>query len=132
MERGGILQRMRTAGLLLALFALSFKALLPPGFMLDTGGARIAITLCSGAAAIYDIKTGDIQHPGDPEPVDNSSGQHCGFALATAPALAETTAEPAPAFAYAIDAASAPLRALLGQHDATGPPLPARGPPQYA
>ena len=132
MTRGGILQRMRTAGLMLALFGLTFKALLPPGFMLDAGGAGIAITLCSGAEAVYDLETGKVRHPGEPAPADNEAGQHCPFALMAAPTLAQTALEPAPAFAHSIHAASAPLRVVQGQNDATGPPLPARGPPLQA
>lgn len=131
MKRGGILQRMRTAGLLLALFALTFKAMLPPGFMLQTGADRIAITLCGGEAMLFDPSTGRISHDSDQAPADDRSSPHCPFALASAPALVETaTAEPRPTFA--IVTASAPVRAAIGEEHATGPPLPARGPPTKA
>jgi hypothetical protein len=131
MNGGGILQRLRTAGLTLALFALTFKALLPPGFMLDTSGDRVAITLCNGGAAFFDAKTGEISHERDGQPSDETS-QHCPFALVSAPTLSDTTmiAAPAPRFAFIVSAA--PVRQAIGVHEATGPPLPARGPPLHA
>jgi hypothetical protein len=48
MGRSGFLERLRTAGLLLALFALTFKALLPPGYMLaPVHGGPVTVTLCT-------------------------------------------------------------------------------------
>lgn len=130
MNRGGILQRMRTGGLLLALFALTFKAMLPPGFMLDAGGGRVAITLCSGAEMYLDRATGEISHDGDTAPADDSS-QHCPFAFATASALAPPVLLPEPP-RPALHTGAAPVRRVIGQHAPTGPPLPARGPPLSA
>lgn len=131
MNGGGILQRLRTAGLTLALFALTFKALLPPGFMLDTSGDRVAITLCNGGAAFFDAATGEISHERDGTPNDETS-QHCPFALVSAPTLSDTTAVATPAPRFAIVANAAPARQAIGERDATGPPLPARGPPLHA
>lgn len=132
MSRGGIFQRMRSAGLLLALFALAFKAMLPPGFMLDASAGRIAIVLCGDGEALFDLRTGQISHPGDQAPAsDDSSGQNCPFALVSAPALAAPTfAEDALAPAFVI--AAAPVREAAGVRYAIGPPLPARGPPAVA
>ncbi|UPT62654.1 MAG: hypothetical protein M0D54_20300 [Hyphomonadaceae bacterium JAD_PAG50586_4] len=127
MNRGGILQRLRTAGLTLALFALTFKALLPPGFMLDMSGDRVAITLCNGGAAFFDTATGEFSHERDGRPADATS-QHCPFALVTAPTLSDTTAMAAPAPRFAFVVSAAPARQAIGVHEATGPPLPARGP----
>ena len=129
MTRGGILQRMRTAGLSLALFALAFKALLPPGFMLTANADSIAITLCSGGQAYFDPATGEVRHDA---PDSDSQAQHCPFALVGAPALiapSETAA--APTFTHVLDTASR-VRQAIGVHKATGPPLPARGPPLQA
>lgn len=126
MERVGILQRMRTAGLLLALFALTFKAFLPPGFMIDASADRVAIVLCNGAGAVLDL--GHDQQA----PSSDSSSQHCPFAFASAPTVPEPGAlAPAPSFAFSLDAA-APVTAAVGVREATGPPLPARGPPLLA
>ncbi|WP_135212889.1 DUF2946 family protein [Vitreimonas flagellata] len=131
MNGGGILRRLRTAGLTLALFALTFKALLPPGFMLDTSGERIAIALCNGGAAFFDTTTGEISHERDGAPSDNTS-QHCPFAFVGAPTLTDTVGAVAPASRFAIATNAAPARQAIGVHDATGPPLPARGPPLHA
>ena len=128
MNRGSILQRIRTGGLLLALFALTFKAMLPPGFMLETGGDRIAITLCSGGEVSFDPATGEIEHEGGSAPADNAASQHCPFAFTSAQVLVAPAFEPqAPTPIFIADAA--PVRQAIGEHDATGPPLPARGPP---
>ncbi len=126
MERAGILQRMRTAGLLLALFALTFKAFLPPGFMVDASADRVAIVLCNGADAVLDLG----HHP--QAPASDDSSQHCPFAVTGAPIVPQPTqAAPEPRFAFVLDTA-APVAAAAGMREATGPPLPARGPPLLA
>lgn len=130
MSRVGFLQRIFSAGLTLALFALTFKALLPPGFMLAAQGDRIAITLCNGGEAFFDARTGDISHD-EQAPATDDTSQHCPFAGATAPALIEIAVGPALPIFASIETA-APVRAAIGVVYATGPPLPARGPPQYA
>jgi hypothetical protein len=126
MERVGILRRMQTVGLLLALFALTFKAFLPPGFMVTAHADRIAIVHCNGAESV--LVLGHDQEA----PADNSS-RHCPFAQASAPLL------PTPvAFTYApVTYPSVELgeRIVERPHDislARGPPLPARGPPIQA
>jgi hypothetical protein len=134
--RATIFQRMRTAGLLLALFALTFKAVLPPGYMLGAAaGERMAITLCGGVEARFDPRTGDIVHGSDQSgaPIDDKADAqlHCPFALVAAPVLAQpatTLAPPAHVsiFVPGVSRFSAPFFA------AAGPPLPARGPPQHA
>lgn len=129
MTRGGVLQRISTAGLALALFALTFKALLPPGFMLDASGGSLAITLCDGGQAYFDPATGDIGHDA---PASDDTSQHCPFAFAGPPALTAPVAaiEPAPQRAFVANAA--PAREAIGANLTTGPPLPARGPPILA
>lgn len=129
MNGGGILQRIRTVGLLLALFALTFKSMLPPGFMLDTSGSHIVMTMCGGGEAVLDITTGDISHDKGHTPAPSDVGEHCPFALMGAPTLAEpTSVAQAPVYAPAIQVAAV-VEEAIGVHDATGPPLPARGPP---
>ncbi|MBX3511762.1 MAG: hypothetical protein KF700_11220 [Hyphomonadaceae bacterium] len=130
MERGGILRRIRTAGLLLALFALTFKAMLPPGFMLDTSGDRLAITLCGGADVYIDASSGALSHKGGDAPADQGS-QHCPFAFASAHLLEPPTVGiQAPGVAPSIQAAGVLVAAVVDR--AAGPPLPARGPPLQA
>ncbi|MEZ6022542.1 MAG: hypothetical protein R3C16_03790 [Hyphomonadaceae bacterium] len=119
---------MRTAGLLLALFALTFKAMLPSGFMLDANAGRVAVTLCNGGETYFDPLTGEFSHPGD-APAQDNGAEHGPFAFTSAPVLAEPAvlaAPPAPAYVYAPPALA---REAAGVHEATGPPLPARGPP---
>lgn len=129
MNGGGILRRIRTGGLLLALFALTFKAMLPPGFMLETSGSHVVMTICGGAEAVLDIASGAIDRGNGDAPVQSDAGAHCPFALMGAPALAEpASSAQAPNYAPAIQAAAV-VDEAIGVHDATGPPLPARGPP---
>jgi hypothetical protein len=134
MDRGGFLQRLRAAGLVLALCALTFKAMLPPGFMLDVGAARIAITLCgdgAGGEVYFDPTTGKISHDDGSAPSGDGASEHCPFAFASSAALIAPVSESAPPRpALRVDAA--PAREAAGEHDATGPPLPPRGPPLIA
>lgn len=126
MRRGSIFQRIQTVGLLLALFALTFKASLPPGFMLDAGGGgQVAIVLCDGASAVLDLNHGST-------PAKDATDQHCPFALGSAPALAEVQSDVSEPATFASVEAGAPIEAAVGVHEATGPPLPARGPPIQA
>lgn len=133
MDWGHLLQRLRAAGLVLALSALTFKAMLPPGFMLDADSGRVAIVLCgdgAGAQVYFDPATGKLSHDDGSAPENVS--EHCPFAFAAAAALASPpfTTLPPQRFALVLDAA--PAREAIGEHDATGPPLPARGPPHIA
>lgn len=131
MAGSGILLRARVAGLLLALFALTFKATLPPGFMLDANAGRMLVVLCGGGEAYFDPGAGQISHPDDQAPADDDSSPPCPFALACATALATPGfVTLTPTFAYV--GVSAPACAPVGADDATGPPLPARGPPLHA
>ncbi|MEQ1490894.1 MAG: hypothetical protein ABL932_10145 [Terricaulis sp.] len=121
-----IFQRIQTVGLLLALFALTFKASLPPGFMLDTSaGNQVAIVLCNGAPAVLDLDHGST-------PAKDSTEQHCPFALGSAPVLAGSQPLVSAPATFASVEAGAPIEAAVGVHEATGPPLPARGPPIQA
>jgi len=130
MARGSFLRRIYVAGLTLALFALTFKALLPPGFMLSAQSGDIAITLCNGGEAFFDTRTGDIRHQ-DEAPASDNTSEHCPFAAAAAPSLIEVAAGPSiPRLAFV--EVAAPIRAAVGEQEPTGPPLPARGPPNYA
>ncbi|HRE43717.1 MAG TPA: hypothetical protein PKY87_07075 [Terricaulis sp.] len=128
MNRGGILQRMRSAGLLLALYALVFKAMLPPDFMLEAHQNGVAIVLCNGANALLDPLTGAIAPDADQEKDGDSASQHCPFAMANAPVLNAPFAVSAPTHSAGLQS-GAPEREVITPREATGPPLPARGPP---
>ncbi|MBX3428388.1 MAG: hypothetical protein KF779_02275 [Hyphomonadaceae bacterium] len=132
MNGGGILQRIRAVGLLLALFALTFRAMLPPGFMLDTSGSQIVMTMCGGGEAVLDIATGEVNHGTDHSPVRPDVSQHCPFALMGAPTLVEPTSTAQPPIYAPPIRTGAVVAEATGVHDATGPPLPARGPPLTA
>jgi hypothetical protein len=95
MGRGAFLQRLRTAGLLLALFALTFKAMLPPGYMLAPVGDQLVMTLCSVDGPVDITIDAPTQHA-----PDDSKAKHdapCVFAMAAALSTPEPTpALPAP------------------------------------
>jgi hypothetical protein len=123
--------RLRAAGLVLALAAITFKAFLPPGFMFGEHDGRLGVVLCSGAASgvSLDLSRGD-DAPASPD--QNSAGQHCPFAVADATAFAPSLIEvAAPSETPAFIVASTPL-AERPHATPIGPPLPARGPPLQA
>lgn len=128
-----ILHRLRAAGLVLALAAITFKAFLPPGFMFEAADGRVAIVLCQvgGHTELsFDPLTGAYSDEGAPQ--KSSGAPHCPFALVGAAAV--TTVAPelvqTPAL-VAIEAAPAQL--VERPHaPSVGPPLPARGPPLHA
>lgn len=134
MDWGRLLSRLRAAGLVLALSALTFKAMLPPGFMLDVGAERIAIVLCgdgAGGEVYFDPTTGKISHDDGSTPSSDGASEPCPFAFASAPTLAAPLLAPeAPQPIQIADAT--PVREAVGVHEATGPPMPARGPPHIA
>lgn len=117
---------MQTAGLLLALFALTFKAFLPSGFMVAAHEDRIEIVHCNGAPSVL------VLGGHDEKPADDSS-RHCPFAQASAPLLSAPVAITfAPSERPAIDLDAPTLHLALDVSGARGPPLPARGPPIQA
>jgi hypothetical protein len=128
-----IFHRLRAAGLVLALAAITFKAFLPPGFMLDAADGRIAVVLCQvgGETELsFDPLTGAYDEPDAPHKAD--AAPQCPYALLGAPALASVNPSIAePVWIVAIDATAHPL-AERPQTLAAGPPLPARGPPLNA
>jgi hypothetical protein len=127
MRRGALSYRLRTAGLLLALFALTFKAFLPPGYMLAPVGAQLVVTLCSVDGPVDVAIGGPAQHA-----PDDGQAKHdapCVFAMAAA----LSTPEPAPLVPV-------PRVANFARNDASGdvgvallalaaPPPWATGPP---
>lgn len=123
----GLLMRLRAAGLVLALAAITFKAFLPPGFMFGEDNGRVGVILCTIDGAALSHQDGDHETPSQ-----NSAGQHCPFALAGAAACAPDLVEvAAPAERAFVTTPAAPL-AERPHALPIGPPLPARGPPLHA
>lgn len=125
MTGSGILQRARAAGLVLALFALAFKAMLPPGFMLSAGdSSAVVVQLCGGGEALLD-PDGSGHDPQEP------SALECPFAFTSASLLTAPELTPPSPNLVSIDRAAAPMRYHAITVADAGPPLPARGPPAY-
>lgn len=122
--------RLRAAGLVLALAAITFKAFLPPGFMFAEDRASIVLCSIDGATVTYDVISGEIgdQHA----PASDGAGQHCPFAVASAAAFAPDLIELAAPREAAVFVAAATPRAERPHTSQIGPPLPARGPPLHA
>ncbi len=120
---GGVLQRMRRAGVFLALFAFALKAMLPAGYMVAARADGLVVELCGTLGAERaDHDDRKSQHD------QRQSDAHCVFATLSAPALtADAIALPAPRGAHATFVATPYRAAPAAPH--TGPPLPARGPP---
>jgi hypothetical protein len=122
--------RLRAAGLVLALAAITFKAFLPPGFMFAEHDGRVGVVLCSVGGAdepsldLTRSAYGDDHAPSSPTQV--AAGQHCLFAVGGAAAFASLPIEVAArSEALSFVVAATPLAAL--PHAAPiGPPLPAR------
>jgi hypothetical protein len=130
----------RRAGVWLAALALAFKVAIPAGFMVGTDSHnRIAIVLCSehgGEQVELDLATGQLIEHGlrAPPATSDDNGKHsqiCPFAgaaiAATAPAFTSIAAPQGARLHIELQ----PLW-LRPQLAPTGPPLPARGPPQIA
>jgi hypothetical protein len=123
--------RLRAAGLVLALAAITFKAFLPPGFMIGEQDGRAGVVLCSiGAASTATLDLSRDQH--NPSQQQDSAGQHCPFAVAGAAAFAPAlidVASPSEPIGFVVAAAP---RVERPHATHIGPPLPARGPPLQA
>jgi hypothetical protein len=118
--------------------AFALRLALPAGFMLAPDSANhLVVTLCSGTGpqtALMDLKTGEISpnKPADQKHKDGGKADPpCAFAGIAVAALTPAEVQiPAPL------RLSAPAMATPAQERPalapTGPPLPARGPPQFA
>ncbi|MGE0045356.1 MAG: hypothetical protein AB7J28_05820 [Hyphomonadaceae bacterium] len=127
---------LRVFALALALFALTLKGAVPAGYMLSNeGGHRIAVTLCAGGGApvagVLNLETGRFSTQEEAPAQQQTHSDVCAFAFAAG-------AAPASDFLFApapLRAAYAPRHSLQASRQIiapTGPPLPARGPPQHA
>ena len=129
MGRGLLSERLKTAGLLLALFALTFKALLAPGYMLAPLEDRVVVAICSidGAMAMSLPGGAPDQHQGEHK--EQNGGAPCVFATIGAidtPAFAPLTAAPvvvATAFEWPPLFESAAYELAAPPPWPTGPPL---------
>jgi len=127
MGRGLFSERLKTAGLLLALFALTFKALLAPGYMLAPVQDRVVVALCSIDGAMVIPLPGGAPDQHQDEHRKQNGGAPCVFAaigVFDAPSPA-----PAPRVAVVVTAAfDWPLFESAAYQLAAPPPWPT-GPP---
>lgn len=126
MTGGGILQRIRQAGLLLALLALVLKASAAPGYMLDGSSGRLIATLCSGQASGIVIDLGG--KSGDKHDRSTDDAAPCAFAVAAhaaSPPLALTIAPRVETGWISISAGEVRAATI----ELAAPPPWARGPP---
>ncbi len=129
MGQGLFFQRLRTSGLLLALFALTFKALLPPGYMLTPEHDRVVVALCTVNGAVnvaMPLSGGAPDDHGSDH--DERSAPPCVFATIGA----IDVPAPAPALRAPVAVAStieAPLPVARVSHDLAAPPPWSTGPP---
>jgi hypothetical protein len=117
----------------LGVLAIALRIIIPPGFMpaaaTTTNPLPFALVLCTGKGAVT-VQAGQALPLGDkPAPTKQAHESPCVFAgqaLATPPpawAIAEPTL-----YQYEPQQQARPL-GLAPARSATGPPLPARGPP---
>jgi hypothetical protein len=128
MGRGLLSERLKTAGLLLALFALTFKALLAPGYMLAPVQDRVVVAICSidGAVAMPLPGGAPDQHQGDHK--EHNGGSPCVFA--SVGAIDAPQPAPAPRAPVAVTAAiDWPPSFERTADDLAAPPPWPRGPP---
>jgi hypothetical protein len=130
-EWGQLSQRMRTASLLLAFFALTFKAVLPTGFMLAPSHERtITVTLCTSHGAVEVEMPQARKSGGAPSDTQQNDASPCVCAAGgafSAPLVA--AAFDAPRLAQVLDTTArtgfnAPARSLAAPPPwPTGPPI---------
>jgi hypothetical protein len=120
----------------LVLIVLAMRVVVPSGFMPTQTMHGVAITLCTGQGAINVTVDRDRLpgHPADHDPVDQKSGdnQHCAFAGAAVPLLADAIASPVlPAWQTAFGPIAFAVRTGWIARLAAPPP-PSSGPPAAA
>jgi len=136
MKRAGLSYLMRAAAMTLAALALLVKAALPTGFMLEARGAgELTVVLCTvnGAVetAIDDHAAVSHEDQGDTSDDGKAHDAPCAFAALAALAPPPHPAALAAPYAPALAPFSTPQE-QRPQLLPAGPPMPARGPPQYA
>lgn len=116
--------------------AFALRLAVPAGFMLAPDSRNhLVVTLCSGMGpqtALMDLKTGEISpaKPGDHKNSDKADPP-CAFAGLAVAALTPSDLHLAAPLQQSAAIAATPAQ-LRPAQTATGPPLPARGPPNLA
>lgn len=130
----------RQALVCFAVLALSVRAALPAGYMLDHNHDELVVRMCGGGEPSYmrlDLAAGsaEIVHgvpdPQPPQPSPHDEHAPCAFSLATAslaPADVDTVTPPVRAPPEALTLPAQTTHALAHARA----PLPARGPPLHA
>jgi hypothetical protein len=119
----------RSVGLMLAVFAVSMKVLVPSGFMVApsaSGDLPFALVICTGQGAMT------IKAPGDHTPAPaKTSHDVCPFAgnAVGAPAPSLVAAADVEFVAYRLPVSPSQVAVTPGR-GLSAPPLPARGPPR--
>lgn len=135
MKRAGLSSLARAAVMTLAALALLVKAALPAGYMLEARDAgQLTVVLCTLQGAV-EVAIGD--HGAAPEKSgdtqDDGQAHEAPCAFATIAALG-----PPPAAAAILKPLAPPAASFFTPHEQrpqllpAGPPMPARGPPQFA
>ncbi|MDQ1192754.1 hypothetical protein QE419_001520 [Brevundimonas vesicularis] len=112
------------------LFALTFRALLPTGYMLETHGDGIELVLC-GSGGLQTIVVDANGRPGD-TPAHTDKGKTdavCAFASVAAVAPADDLAVVASRPPWSARPAAMPASIPRDWRNPRGPPPPLRGPP---
>lgn len=120
---------------ILALVAIAARALVPAGYMVGPSerGQLVSIVLCSGHAAVLDLRAGRLIEPGQ-TPADKQNGPDrasdapCVFAAAAQLATPEAAPE-APAPLFVVVAQDYQMRAITPGRGLAAPPPWATGPP---
>lgn len=125
------------AGLWVALAALALRLAVPTGFMLAADDHnRLTVVICSGQGAqtaTLDLATGKLSPDQAPEEGRNAAADApCAVAAIVVAAIAPGDVTVAAPFARTIGISPLPPHAVRPGRTAAGPPLPPRGPPQYA
>ena len=114
------------AAVIVALLALVFQALIPPGYMLAAGrDASPVLSICTGHGAMALGDSTDRQSP----PLKQKAAGPCAFAGHGAPPILAASVHPI-AIAWSLAAPAGPVahpRVIVGRGLAAPPP--ARGPP---
>jgi hypothetical protein len=133
MTKRGIIQSVRMTGLLLALFAITLKAIVPAGYMLSPSSTHNLVTLCTsnGGQLLLDLGSASDDSSEKHAPHNNANdSQRCPFSLAGAPTIAPPLVSVPVRQSYFAPVLAS--RVTVSNYTVSSPPLPARGPPHQA
>lgn len=112
------------------LFALTFRALLPTGYMLETQGDGVELVLCGSGGLQTVVVDADGRPADDPHrPKDHKAPPVCVFAGVAAIAPDETPEPGRVLRRWALAPSPLPPIVVRDSRNPRGPPPPLRGPP---